>query len=145
MQITINLDAESLNGTFLQAFNDLSKERKEEIVTEILREWLKESFSKENNYNWRSPVRPVHDAIGTLCDTLRAELIERAKTDESLRKYADACLEVLKERMPEFALIAVQKWFAQHMVGILNELGRIETDQINMGNVIEDLRGRLNA
>ena len=143
MKMTIELDGDALKGTFLETFRKMSTEKKEELVADLMKGWLKDSLAKESDYRWNTTVRPVTDALGTICQEMKTMMIERTKTDTDLQKVIDAGVEVIQDHLPELAQKAVQSWFASHLSHAMQELSNTGHAVCKLADVQDEIRMKL--
>ena len=145
MDVTLHIDGDQLDGTFLKLFREMDDETKASLARDVFNTWFKERLQKENRNYGGDPSNILKHALTNVIRDLEDRIKQLGKEDEDLDKLLKLAAEIVKDQLPAMAIHAAQQWFAANLGEIARSMANMDQAIYNNNEAIEELQARLGS
>jgi SOS response regulatory protein OraA/RecX len=135
MEIKLNIETSQLGDTVVDLFKNLSDEKKEELASEVIKQYLDDKVRQQIGWN--------DYLLTNITKKIDTYFIDEIKNNEDFIKSKDEAIKVVSEKMPEIVVNAMSAAFASNLMTMQNQIFTAFNQSLMNETQMKDMRQRL--
>jgi molybdopterin converting factor small subunit len=135
MEVKINIESNQIGETVVDLFKNLSEEKKEELASEVVKNYLNERVNQK--VTWSETL------ISEINKKIDNYFAEDLKNNVKFQESKDKCIELLINELPEMTTKAMTIVIANQLGNMAYKIPEIVMKTMNIDAKLNEVRSRM--